>query len=208
MKLRQIYDILINTELKQIVVGEDEDQVIALLNLALIEVYGKFSILQEEQVINVIENVTRYSLQGNSQKVLQVFMRNLESDPLLGNDSYQEVPVNDVNCDESVFTPQPHLLHIPNPEKGRVYSVMQVVTPPYITKSNIDSVDMNIPEQFLEPILYYAAYRAYKSMNGDQQTEIGSHLQTYMQACTEVYKKGLAQTPIMTNLKLTERGYP
>lgn len=207
MRLRQIYDILVNTELNQIIVGENEDQVIALMNLALIEVYGKFAILQEEQVITIIEGITRYSLQGNSQKILQVYMRNIEKDPLLGNDGYQEVPVNDINCDESIFTPQPHMLHIPNPDKGRVYSVMQVVTPPYITKENIDTVDMNVPEQFLEPILFYAAYRAYKSMNGDQASEIGSHLNTYMQSCNEVYRKGLAQTPIMTNIKLTERGF-
>lgn len=196
-----------NTELKQIIVGEDEDQVIALMNLALIEVYGKFAILQEEQVIHTVANKTRYNLQSNSQKILQVYFRDLNKDPLLGYDSYKEIPVNDINCDESVFTPQPHLLHIPNPTEGRVYSVMQIVTPPYITKANIDSIDMNVPEQFLEPILYYAAYRAYKSMNGDQQTEIGSHLGTYMNSCKEVYKKGLAQTPIMTNTKLNERGF-
>ena len=207
MRLKEIYNILVNTELRQIVVGEDEEQVIALMNLALIEVYGKFAILQEEQVINVIPGQTRYSLQANSQKVLQVLYRDLIQDPLLGNDAYTEVPVNDINCDESVFTPQPHTLHIPNPENGRVYSVMQIVTPPYITKENINKLDMNVPEQFLEPILYYAAYRGYKSMNGDQQTEIGSHLQTYMASCAEVYKKGLAQTPIYTNTKLTDRGW-
>ena len=77
MRLREVYDILKNTELKQIVVGESEDQIISLMNLGLIEIYGKFAILQEEQIINITPGQTRYRLQGNSQKVLQVYYRNL-----------------------------------------------------------------------------------------------------------------------------------
>lgn len=207
MRLKQIYDILVKTELKQIVVGEDEEQVIALMNLALIEVYSKFAILQEEQIIRTTAGVTRYNLYDKSQKVLQVFFRDMNENPANGDDSFCEVPINDINSDDSVFTPQPYILHVPNPKDGGVYSVMQVVTPPYITKENIDTLDMNIPEQYLEPILYYAAYRAYKSMNGDQQTEISSHLQTYMAACNEVYKKGMAEASMMTNLKLSNRGF-
>ena len=137
MRLKEIYDILVNTELKQIIVGEDESQVISLMNLALIEVYGKFAILQEEQIITVEEGKTRYRLQDNSQKVLQVYMRNLTDSPLDGEDSFCEVPINDLNSKESIFTPQPYVFHVPNPVAGRVYSVINLVTPPYITEENL-----------------------------------------------------------------------
>jgi len=207
MRLRDVYDILKNTELKQIVVGEDENQIIALMNLGLIEIYGKFSILQEEQLIQVTAGRTRYRLQDNSQKVLQVYYRDINKNPPLGNDEFIEIPLNDINCDESVFTPQPYVLHIPNPDEGRVYSVMQVVTPPFITKSNIDTVDLIFPPQFLDPFVNYVAYRAYKSMNGDEKTEIGSHWRAYMSSCNEVYKKGLVQYTMMTNTKTTDRGF-
>jgi hypothetical protein len=207
MRLREVYDILKNTELKQIVVGESEDKIIALMNLGLIEIYGKFSILQEEQIINVIAGQTRYRLQDNSQKVLQVYYRNIKKNPLMGEDAFTEVSINDINSDESVFTPQPYVLHIPNPTDGRVYSVIQIVTPPYITKANIDTVDFIFPPQFLDPFANYVAYRAYKSMNGDEKTEIGSHWRAYMASCNEVYKKGLVNYSLLTNTKLTERGF-
>ena len=207
MRVKELYDILKNTELKQIVVGESEEQVIGFMNLALIEVYGKFSILQEEQLIDIEENVTRYRLQDNSQKVLQVYMR----DPLVkldkGDDRFREVGINDINDCESVFTPQPYVLHIPNPEKGRIYSVMQIVTPPYITKKNIDTVDFIIPPQYLSAILNYAAYRAYKSMNGDEQTEIGSHFRAYMSSCNEILKTGMNNYSILTNMKSKQGGF-
>jgi len=207
MRLRQIFDILQNTELKQIVVGEDDKQVIALMNLGLIEIYGKFNILQEEQTIRIIDGVTRYSLVDNSQKVLQVFCRNVGKDPLRGEDAFEEVPLNDINDDNSVYTSQPFLLHVPNPDEGKIYSVIQVVTPPYITKDNIDTVDINFPPQYLDPLVNYIAFRAYKSMNGDEQTEIGSHWRAYMMSCDEVYKKGLAQYSVLTNIKLNDRGF-
>jgi len=208
MRLREIYNILKDTELKQIVVGEDEQAVITYMNLALIEIYGKFNILQEEQIITVVPGQTRYRLQDNSQRVLQVYMRNLNKYPLLGEDNFIEVPINDINCDYSVFTPQPYVLHVPNPEEGVVYSVMQTVTPPYITKQNMDTVDFIVPPQLLEAILNYAAYRAYKSMNGDEQTELGSHYRAYTTSCNEILKKGLYNHSIMTNLKATDSGFP
>lgn len=208
MRIKQIFDILQSTELKQIASGKDEDRVLTFLNLALIEVYGKFNILQEEQVITIVAGQTRYILQDNSQRIVQVFYRNLEKHPLLGDDGYREVPLNDTECDESVFTPQPYVLHIPNPDAGREYSVIQTVTPPYITKENINTVDFIVPPQYLEPILHYAAYRAYKAMNGDEKTEIGSHYKFYILSCDEVYRKGLVQYNMMTNVKGTDRGFP
>lgn len=208
MRVKQVFDILQNTELKQIASGKDEDRVLTFLNLALIEVYGKFNILQEEQVITIVEGQTRYTLQENSQRVIQVYYRNLAKDPLMGDDGYHEVPLNDTQCDESVFTAQPYILHIPNPDAGREYSVMQTVTPPYITKDNINTVDFIVPPQFLEPILHYAAYRAYKAMNGSEQTEIGTHYKFYMISCDEVLKKGLMNYTMMTNTKALQSGFP
>ena len=207
MRLQDIFGILKNTELKQIIIGEDDQKVLDLLNMAIIEVYGKFNILQEEQIITIVPGKTRYRLQDNSQRVLQVYYRDTTKSPLLGNDAFIEVPINDINCDESVFTPQPYVLHVPNPDKGRVYSIMQTVVPPYIRKNNIDTLDFLIPPQFMEPIVNYAAYRGYKSMNGDEQSEIGSHYRAYMQSCNEVYKKGMINYSMLTNTKLTERGY-
>ena len=207
MRLQDVFDILKNTELKQIIIGEDDQKVLDLLNLALIEVYGKFNILQEEQIIEIVPGKTRYRLQDNSQRVLQVYVRNLKDHPLLGNDEFMEVPINDINCDDSVFTPQPYVLHVPNPDDGKIYSVMRTVVPPYITKDNIGKVDMLIPPQYIEPIVNYVAYRGYKSMNGDERSEIGSHYRAYMNSCNEVYRKGMNNYSILTNTKLTERGY-
>ena len=207
MRIQELFDILKNTELKQIVVGEDDAQVMGFMNLALIEVYAKFAILQEEQLITAVANKTRYRLQDNSQKVLQVYMRDTSKNHLPGYDKFTEVGINDINDNESVFTPQPYVLHIPNPSDSRFYSVIQIVTPPYITKGNISTMDFIIPPQYLSSILNYAAYRAYKSMNGDENSEIGSHYRAYINSCKEVLKNGLHNYSILTNMKLSDRGF-
>ena len=207
MRLKDLFNILKNTELKQIVVGEDDQQVIDLLNLSLIEVYGKFNILVEEYLLSTTDGITRYRLQDNSQRVLQVYFKSMDKRIAGEDDSFTEVPLNDINCNDSVFTPQPYVLHIPNARTGDVYSVLQTVVPPLVTKDNIDTVDIIIPPQFIDPIMFYAAYRAYKSMNGDEQTEVGTHWRSYKASCDEVYRKGMMNYTMLTNTKLTDRGY-
>lgn len=201
MRISEILQILRETELKQIIIGEDDSKILSLLNLALIDVYGKFNILQEEQLIKVTEGKMRYRLQDNSQRVLQVYRHDERSEPF-------ELPLNDINSDNSVFTPQPYILYVPKPKEGTTLSVMQSVTPPFITKANMSTVDFVIPPQLLEPIVNYCGYRAYISMNGDDQTESSSHYRRYLRSMKDVQVRGLVQYAITTNSKAVNRGFP
>ncbi len=202
MRVRDIFDIAKNTELKQIIVGEQDDIVYSLLNMALIEVYGRFNILVEEQLIVIDPDDSRYRLLDNSQRVLQVYGKNNM------DDVYHELPLNDINHEESVFTPQPYVLHVPRPLGNSILSVMLSVIPPIITKDNIDTVDLIIPPQLMEPIVNYMGYRAYISMNGDEQTENSSHYRRYVRSVEEVRSKGLVNYTATTNLKIADKGFP
>ena len=73
MRLSEIVEIAMNSDLKQIVVGEDKKQVISLLNLALIEVYGRFDLIQEEQLLHMEPGRTRYLLQDNMQRIIAAY---------------------------------------------------------------------------------------------------------------------------------------
>ena len=202
MRLAEIIDIIKNTELKQLIVGEQETQVYTLLNLALIDVYGRFSILKEDQRITMEDGRTRYHLLEECQSVIKVYGR-IDKD-----DEIHELPINDINDVESVFTPEPYILHVPNPLDGDVLSVIQAVTPPFVTKENVNTLDFIIPPQFLEPIVNYVGYRAYISMNGDDNTESSSHYRRYIRSCNDVRLRGLTHYTITTNVKQTERGFP
>ncbi len=202
MRLLQIVELLKHTELKQIIIGEDDPQILSLLNLALIDVYARLELLQEEQLITMVANKTRYRLQDNSQKVLQVYGFFYDQ-----QDEAEEMAINDINNDTSVFTPQPYVLHVPNPYDGKTLSVMQVVTPPFVTAGNIDTLDFIVPPQLLEPISNYIGYRAYKSMNGDEKSEQGAHHRRYLASIEDVRRMGLVHYSIMTNLKLVNRGF-
>ena len=201
MRLNEIIEILKDTELKQIIVGEDDDQVYSLLNLALIDVYGKFDMLQEEQIITMQDGVFRYRLQDNSQRLLRVIGKTeKDCDP-------EELPINDSNNDKSVFTPQPYILHVPKPIDQEILSCIISVTPPIVTKSNIDTLDLIVPPQLLEPIVNYVGYRAYLSVNGDNAYEHSAHYQRYLRSIQEVYQRGLTHFSILTNTKTTDRGF-
>lgn len=202
MRIAEIIYILKTVELKQIIVGEDEAQVISLLNMALIDVYSKLNILQEEQIVKLEDERTMYRLQDNSQRVIQVFRSSMVDDIV------REIGINDIYDDESVFTPQPFILHVPKPTTGEFVYVIQTVTPPYITKENQDNVDLIVPPQLMESIVNYCGYRAYISMNGDEQTENSSHYKRYRRSLLDVGRYGLTQPSILTNLKQIERGFP
>ena len=207
MRIREILDIAKTTELKQIAVGADDDYVISLLNLALIEVYGRFGLIQEEQTITVYPGRTRYLLQDNMLRIMGIY-----------DQDGKELPVDDPNDPRSVYNPTPYEIHVTEPHmKGGSdtpydkpltrMSVLMSTTPPYITKENVDTVDLIVPPWALEPILAYMAYRAYISMNGDQQTEYTAHLARYEKAVIEVYQKGFLNQNITTNMKTVERGF-
>jgi len=196
MRLRSVLDIIKATELKQLSVGEDDDAIISFLNLALIDVYSQFNILTEEQTITMEKDKTRYPLSENSFSVTTVY-----------NEEGERLPLNDINNDLSVFTPAPYILHIPVPVEGKRLSVMITVAPPFVTSSNLDTLDFIVPPQLLEPLTTYVGYRAYISMNGDQNTENSSHYNRYLRACNDVRKRGLLHHSVMTNTKATDRGF-
>ena len=197
MRLEEILTIAKDTDLKQIIVGEQPDQVMSLLNLALIDVYGRFDLIQEEQIIKLENDKTRYPLLAESQRVLSIY-----------DDDGELVPVNDNNDTDSVFMPTPFLLHVTEPETGKTLSLIHSITPPFITSSNISTVDFIVPPALLEPIVAYMAYRAYLSMNGDAQTENVSQYKRYDRAVNDVYKRGLVGQHVITNLKGKDRGFP
>ncbi len=203
MRLKEILEIIKNTELKQIIVGDDDPQVYSLFNLALIDVYGRFDILHEEQLITMHDGQTRYRLLDNSQRLMRVVGKWYKN-----QDYAEELPINDINDPRSVFTPQPYVLHVPNPIDGELLSCTVSVTPPYITKENIDTVDMIVPPQLLECITSYMGYRAYLSVNGDNQYEHSSLYARYQRACNDVRLRGLTHFSIMTNDKAMQRGFP
>ena len=203
MRLNEILDIIKNTELKQIIVGEDDPQIFSLFNLALIDVYGRFDILQEEQLITMHSGQTRYRLVENTQRLLRVIGK-----WKLDLDYPEELPINDINDQRSVFTPQPYILHVPNPIDNELLSCLISVTPPYITKQNIDMIDLIVPPQLLECITSYMGYRAYLSVNGDNQYEHASLYSRYQRACNDVRLRGLTHFSIMTNEKALHRGFP
>jgi hypothetical protein len=202
MRLRRIVDLAKATELKQIVIGEDDKQIIDLLNLALIDVYSQFDILEEEIEITLQAGKTRYTLPDNCMRVTAVF-RVLE-----GEEYPTSIPLNDIQNENSVFTPQPFVLHVPTPKQGEKISVIYLTEPPEVTLSNIDTLDFMVPSQLLEPILSYMSYVAYKSMNGDQNTENASRYMIYQRSCSNVRHRGLLNYSMVTNMKAVQRGFP
>jgi len=211
MRLRDFYNMLKDVELKQIVVKNQDDQIYTMMNMALIDVYSALDILQEEQVIVLEENVTRYRLLDKCVRVLEAYRKFTKNDSPCFEDSRLypgscEIPINDENNELSIFTPQPYILHVPNPREGDILSLIESVEPPYVTNSNIDILEFMIPPALMEPLLSYVGYRAYLSKNGYGQ-EAMAYYQRYMNSINTIKQRGLTHRGIMTNLKLSNRGF-
>jgi hypothetical protein len=107
----------------------------------------------------------------------------------------QEIPINDKTKVHSVFTPSQLSLQIPWMVAGDVVNVVYRANHeklPIDTFTDIDEVEINLAPQYLEPLLFYIAYRYFNGIAGQASTPIGNgYLQRYIMKCAELEVFGL-----------------
>lgn len=183
-------------ELRSVAVKDDLPAMISYMNLAVIALYSRFKIIRNEQIIDLLDNVSIY---------------NLNLDILLIEAAYTElgeVSVNDDNDILGVFTPSFDTIQVPNAATGNQLSVLYVASPDPLVLDVDDAVtlaqNVRIPLALIEPLLHYIGYRAHGSMNGDIKAENNTHYMRYEASCKRVLELGLIRVdvaPALVNLQ-------
>lgn len=206
-------------------IREAEQPKIALYaNEALLRLYSKFILREKDVLIEMVEHITNYHLlvrfsqQGYDPEgeafpyILDMNKEPFEEDVikiLAVFDSFgDQLPLNDNERCNSVFTPQANVLQVPRPCAGQSLGVL------YQARHQVLSADDLEGEIFLPDILQgaltaYIAYKVFSHMNTQESTaKAQEHYANYESICVDAKENDLVSTSISTtNARFNKYGW-
>lgn len=235
MNLGKLFQRLSRGELSNLAMGMDgagtilpskKAAIVDYANDALVKLYGKFVLEEQEVLIEMNEWTTNYHLlprfavqfaptseeedepiryildlpkekfKGNVLKILRVTDSN-------GN----RLPLNDEECGDSLYTPQANVLQVPEPEAEKSLSVVYQSAHHELTGE--PEQDIELPLILQEALRSYIAYKVYSNMNGE--TSVGranEHYQMFESICSNVTENDLVNSSVSTtNTRFASRGF-
>jgi len=235
MLLSEIFNTLTYGELAHVVIGgkpaggiqvADYPEMITNVNIALLEIYKRYSIKTEELTLQLYDHITLYNLHSNyaasndaSEEVYKYILDTATVTPftddiLLITHVYDEIgdeyALNDLDRVDSLYTPTQTSLQVPYPTGENTLSVIYRASPEKIllTETDANTVTVALPPQFLEAMVSYIAYRVFSGMNlSEGDTTALSHYAKFEAAIALIDHKGLLNTDNNQNTKFEESGW-
>lgn len=206
MKLSTIFSHLTFGELKQFGVGGYEDfkaiqpenyeEIVNHIDLALLNLYTRFPILEKEHSFTTELDTTLYPLPEDCLRVNAVYC-----------DS-SELPINDEYAEASAFISSYNQLQLPFATGTEQIYLIYRAEPVKLTGSSLDE-EVSIPESLLEALLAYVEYRVRKSQGGPEGMQLAmAAKQNYEMFCEAVERRNvLNNADASTNMKPTMNGW-
>ena len=195
-------------------IKNDSDVLVGYINLGLIELYKRFPLRTDEAIITLMDGKTIYKLDGTDTDVSM-------GDPymyLIGayedgtdNDytaSALSLPINEEDNIYSINTISYNSVQIPLVTTGAYISLIYVPKPTKVTTNTLD-IEVDLPEQMIEPLLHYMGYRAHGAMDGNIQTESNTHYMRFEASCNKLRELGVGITPddVEMRSRLSMKGF-
>lgn len=219
MKLTEIFQALeagelaAQTSLIDTVTGvksENYSKVISHINIALANLYGRFNIKLGDSYILMIPGVTEYFLDkryafsnldedSNVRYVLDSAASPYRNNAIKIVEAFTEIgeplPINDRTEEKSIFTPTQLSVQIPWKNNGDVINVVYRAMPDEIRLDDyedIGDIEVELPRTYLEPLLYFVAYRHFASVGGQSGTPTSlGYFQKYEGHCKLIELEGV-----------------
>lgn len=198
--------------------------VVHYINEALTKIYSRFPLLQKDVLVEMYQHITFYHLkkkfaesQWNPDEVRYPYIKDLVDEPFLEDvikimgvwDSLgYQLPLNDAEHTQSVFTPQPNVLQVPLPRAGIALSVLYQALHPQITEDDLEQ-DIEMPVVLEGAFFSYIGHLAYSAMNTEVSLQKSQEqLALYEAACQDAVDNDLVSTSISTtNTRFIKRGW-
>lgn len=234
MKVSDLFEQLSYGELSNLAIsnsgsGEIEEvqqpKVILYTNEALLRLYSRFILKENDLIIETREHITNYPLkkkyaESSQSDVPWPFIKDLLNDPFeedvikvleVWDRKNGRVPLNDKDDPRSAFTPQPDIVQIAQPEERGIVSVLYQARHPLllVRGDDIKEQEIEIPF-FLEGALQsFVAHKVFSHMNGQENMlKSQEHFQAYEMICIDVETRDLANNTFHTShRKLEQRGF-
>ena len=203
---------------------EARPRIIRAANDALLQLYGRFNLSEKDLLLETYEHITNYHLisrfsesGGIESEEPYLYIKDHAGDPFLDDvikvlavcDSLgRDLPLNDAEATESVFTPQYNILQVPRPLNGVSLGVMYQARHPKLEDGD-DDQEISIPPVLEGALRAYIAYKIYGSINTQESMAMAQgHMAMYEAICTGAEEKDLVNTSIsQTNSKFEKRGF-
>lgn len=195
------------------------------INDGLLRLHTKFILIENELVIEQREDVTSYII-DKAYSVSQAavppndYIRDTVELPYT-NDLIKilsvwetgatQLPLNDANHDDSLYTPKFNVLQVPDPVVGAPLYVLYQARHVELASSGAGYLDqlINLPDVLIEGLEAFVAYKVYQGMNGQEHAvKAADYLTTFDRICVEVTAKDLVNSSMSnTNTKFEQRGF-
>lgn len=218
MKLTEIFDALESGELStqtsliDTVTGvkpENYKDVISHVNMGLTRLYERFDIRVKDLFVRMQDGIGEYHLtwphadsnqNTNKQRYIADTVANPFGDDVLKiqqvfTEIGEELPVNDITEEKSVFTSGQQSLQIPWKVPGDVVNVVYRADHEKIRLGDYDSIndiEVYLPSSYLEALLAFIAHRHFAGVGGQSATPTSNgYLQKYEARCLEIERNGI-----------------
>jgi hypothetical protein len=215
MFLTEIFDQLTYGELGQIniggatmgeIVSNNYPAMVSHLNTGLTRIHTRFDLKEGEVIIQQYEEITDYILRpkytmstGTApnkyivDSVALPFADDILKIEQAFDEEGKEIALNRPGDDFSYFTPGFDTLQIPEPNNSNATSVIYRARHAKISSVDIDpdTTLIDIPEAFMEPIVYFMASRVFSSRGSTEfGNESAMHFARYDAACVALETYG------------------
>lgn len=212
-----------SAELKSLSPKDKTDEVIiGYINLALIALYSRFFIKAQEVLIALQTGKTLYSLDGTDVDVT-VQGQPIVTDSFMAiinafNEAGNELPINDTNRLDGIFTPSFDTIQVPYSTTGAFIAIIYRENPPMLDPAVLCDAagaldvanaltNVYIPPQLLEPLLHYVGYRAHGSVAGAMKDENNTHYMRYMASCRDIEDFGTISLTNLQSMNVEDKGF-
>jgi len=196
-------------------IKDSNDVLIGYLNLGMIELYKRFMLRTDEAIITLVDGKTIYKLDGTDADVAMdgsmLYLIAAYGDGTDMSDYSTDdvrLPINEEDNLLSINTVSYNEVQVPLITPGAFISLIYVVKPDKVTALTLDA-ELDMPDQFVEPLLHYLGYRAHGSMDGNIQTESNTHYMRFEASCNRLKELGVGITPddISMRNRLFDKGF-
>jgi hypothetical protein len=218
LSLGELSNLSLSADGTGVIVREKQSKIMLYAQDGLTKLYGRFLLSEKSIKVETRDDVTTYPLelryavsQGTSGVIAHII--DTEEDPFLGdlikvlsvvNSLGEYVPLNDGESLESLFTPSPSLLRVPEP--GETYTVSYQANHAILVD---ETSTISLPS-VLEPALKsFIAGKVYGHMNGQENAILAQgHMAEFENTVLNVIDQDLVNSSTsQTNSRFERNGW-
>lgn len=228
MTLQEIFDQLMVGELSQISIGGSEAGEISRANyprlvphitLGLTALYKRFTLKEGEVTIRLLPGISKYSIDSNGDTVFvpdpteEDFADDLLKIERVTDAMGTDIPLNERDNPYSAITPSRTMLVLPKMWKDGLVPETLTVNyranhPAIRNVTRPASVNIELPDSYLEALLYFVASRINNPIGMTNEFHAGnSYMMKYEQECQRLEMENLQIDYTPTNSRLVRNGW-